>query len=256
MPIIWYLYFKLIIINNKLKIEALLEKFKHQGIFTTRDVRNFYAEEEPKIPNNTVNWRIYKLVQSGIISRVGRGKYIAGAQVEFKPFLGKKEISITDQLEKHFPFSDFSIWTTDAIQELYQHYSRVKFIIVEVDRDSVEAVFHFLKDNYSKVYLKPTQDMVENLLLHMKDVIVIQNLISQAPLQEIQKTTTVTLEKLLVDLFCEKNLFFYLQGSELQNIFQRAFEKYTINESKLLRYADRRKKKDEIREMIISIKRH
>ena len=98
--------------------------------------------------------------------------------------------------------------------------------------------------------------MVENYLLHMKDVIVIQNLISQAPLQEIQKTTTVTLKKLLVDLFCEKNLFFYLQGSELQNIFQRAFEKYTINESKLLRYADRRKKKDEIREMIISIKRH
>lgn len=195
-------------------------------------------------------------MQDGIISRVGRGKYMAGAPVEFKPFLGKKEVSIVNQLEKHFPFSDFSIWTTDAIQELYQHYSEVKFIIVETDRDSQEAIFNFLKDKYSNVYLKPSQDTVENYLLGIKGVIIVQNLISQSPLQEIQEKTTVTLEKLLVDLYCEKNLFFYMQGSELQNIFQRAFDKYTINESKLLRYADRRKKKDEIREMINSIKRH
>ena len=41
--------------------------------------------------------------------------------------------------------------------------------------------------------------------------------------------STVVVEKLLVDLYCEKDLFYFLQGQELVNIFGNAFDKYTIN---------------------------
>ena len=45
------------------------------------------------------------------------------------------------------------------------------------------------------------------------------------------------------DLFCEKVLFTAQQGAELATIFEEAFNKYTINQTKLFRYASRRSQK-------------
>ena len=51
---------------------------------------------------------------------------------------------------------------------------------------------------------------------------------------------------MLVDLYCDVDLFQFYQGKEKGTIFKEAFSKYTINKSKLLRYASRRGKKEEI----------
>ncbi len=50
----------------------------------------------------------------------------------------------------------------------------------------------------------------------------------------------------MVDIFCEELLFDAQQGSEMDRIFKEAFEKYAISESKMLRYASRRRKKQEL----------
>ncbi len=75
---------------------------------------------------------------------------------------------------------------------------------------------------------------------------VVQPLISESPTQEINGNTTVTIEKMLVDIFCDPIVFSAQQGSEMDQIFKEAFEKYTISESKMLRYASRRRKKTEL----------
>ena len=48
---------------------------------------------------------------------------------------------------------------------------------------------------------------------------------------------------MLVDIFCNDVFFAAQQGSEMNNIFKEAFEKYTLSENKMIRYADRRRKK-------------
>jgi len=45
-----------------------------------------------------------------------------------------------------------------------------------------------------------------------------------------------SLEKILIDLATDKE-FFPFQGNEIHSIYDSAFEKYTINESAMLRYA-------------------
>jgi hypothetical protein len=65
----------------------------------------------------------------------------------------------------------------------------------------------------------------------------------QTPLQKVDSIFTATLEKILVDLFCEDVLFLFYQGSELGNIYNEAFSTYSINEKSMLRYANRRKRK-------------
>lgn len=244
-----------IVIESKLNIKKLIQNFGHQQIITSEDVKNFYSMLEEKLSSTTINWRIHKLAQSGIISRVGRGKYVVGSSPSFKPIVGKKERSIAKAIKKQFPFIEFCLWRTEVISELSLHQSFTNFILVEVERESMESVFHFLKDKDGKVYFKPDKNIIENHLLELKDIVVVQNLTSEAPLQNVNNVPTVTLEKVLVDLVSTKDLFYYYKGYEMQRIFQQAFDKYIINESKLLRYADRRKKKAEVVKIINAISR-
>ncbi len=69
--------------------------------------------------------------------------------------------------------------------------------------------------------------------------IVIRHLVSQAPLLEVDGVRTAGLEKILVDLFCDAELFASFGGAELENIFREAFKTYPVN---LYRYAGRRRK--------------
>ena len=69
-------------------------------------------------------------------------------------------------------------------------------------------------------------------------------MVSEAPMQKANGVQTITIEKLLVDIFCVEIVFAAQQGGEMQTIFRNAFEKYSSNENKMLRYADRRSKKE------------
>ena len=72
---------------------------------------------------------------------------------------------------------------------------------------------------------------------------------SEAPLQNIRGVMTVTIEKLLVDAFSDME-FEFVHGMEIEHVFNNAFSRYSINITKLQRYADRKKKKDEILKLI------
>jgi hypothetical protein len=56
----------------------------------------------------------------------------------------------------------------------------------------------------------------------------------------------------LVDIFCDDVIFSAQQGAEKRTIFEEALAKYTINQSKMLRYADRRPKKEELNQFVKS----
>jgi len=58
-----------------------------------------------------------------------------------------------------------------------------------------------------------------------------------------------TLEKLLVDIQKDAD-FDYLQGAESLYMYQMAFDLYTINTQRLMRYAKRRGISQEIKELI------
>lgn len=83
-------------------------------------------------------------------------------------------------------------------------------------------------------------------MIDEKEPWIVKSLVSEAPTQLVNGIPTVTIEKLLVDIFCDPVIFNAQQGSEMNQIFSEAFEKYSISESKMLRYASRRRKKKEL----------
>ena len=120
---------------------------------------------------------------------------------------------------------------------------------METDRDSTETVFNFLKDESRDVYLRPDKEMIYRYVDMDNRVLFVKSLVSEAPLQKVSGVPMPTLEKLLVDILRDAD-FFYLQGSESERIIENAFNLYAVNRSRLFRYADRRKAKEELSSII------
>ncbi|WP_316928858.1 DUF6577 family protein [Nafulsella turpanensis] len=192
-----------------------------------------------------MNWRVHHLVNKGVIQRIGRGLFKIGKEVEFVPAAGRREIRIYNQLKRELPFLDSCVWNFDAIKEFTQHIPSVKLTIVEVERHSTESVFYLLRETHKQVFYKSQRDLRNGYFHNLENAILIRPLVTEAPLQETDKLTTITIEKMLVDIFSDED-FDFLRGFEMTHIFKNAFQAYTINQSKMLRYAFRKNKKEEL----------
>ncbi|MBK9736787.1 MAG: hypothetical protein IPO92_18230 [Saprospiraceae bacterium] len=124
---------------------------------------------------------------------------------------------------------------------------------METDKETTNSAFYFLRGIKKSVFIKPTNDILEKYIVNEKEIFVIKPLISEAPTQNIKEVETATIEKMLVDIFCDDVIFSAQQGAEKRTIFKEAFAKYTINQSKMLRYADRRRKKEELNQFVKTI---
>ena len=233
--------------------DTLSQYFKDRESFTTNDVLDFFAQMHPDIKRTTVNWRIYELVRQGLLKRIGRGMYVLGTANCFLPVLTKKQQNISARLKKQFPLITFCCWHTSALKEFFQHLAVYDFLLVEAEREAIDAVFHFVKETHKNTFKEPSREIIENFVLDGKDAVIVKSLVSEAPLQEADASTLPTIEKILVDLVADSEIFFFLQGHELLNIFESALGKYTVNTDRLLRYAKRRNKKEELQKILTQI---
>jgi hypothetical protein len=118
------------------------------------------------------------------------------------------------------------------------------YTLVEVERDAIENVFYLLRESRQHLFLDPSPQVLSLYASGQKETTIVKALVSEAPTQKVNGVQTVTVEKLLVDIFCDETVFASQQGGEMELIFREAFGRYTVHESRMLRYADRRRKKE------------
>ena len=115
-------------------------------------------------------------------------------------------------------------------------------LIVEVPKRMCETVRTTLKCRFPDVALiRNAYPMMEDL----HDFILVKPLVSEAPIYEESGIIVPELEKILVDHEADKE-YATMEETDIQKEFQRAFELYPVNRSRLLRYAGRKGKKEEI----------
>jgi hypothetical protein len=104
-----------------------------------------------------------------------------------------------------------------------------------------------VQENNKSTFLNPGKDVIRDYVVREKEAIILKPIISRSPTQTIKSEIEIaSLEKILVDIFCDKDIFISYQGSELKNIFSNAWKRYSINLSALLNYAGRRKRGEAI----------
>lgn len=231
--------------------DILKTYFSHKVTFDVADIFRFYSEQNPNITKATVNWRIYELVQSGVIQRVGRGIYRLGKSNLFQMELSSQIKKIVCGIKKDFPYTNFCVWELAVINLFTHNLINFNLLFVDVERDAVDAIYYNLKEKQKNVVnIRKTYDDISDLA----GSICIRPLVSHAPTEKQKDIPVASLEKMLVDWATDKE-FCSFQGNEIYSIYESAFEKYTLNESSMLRYAARKEKRAKIEEIINTIKR-
>ena len=233
--------------------KSLAKVFRNERTLTTREIMKRLKTFYPEAREGTLSARLHRLKDEGLLRNVSRGIYTLGTKNNFEPAISKELKSMFRRIKKQFPFIDsLCIWDTMWLNEFTIHQAFSSIVIVESERDTEHAVFEYVRSNYSPVFISPTPKEVDNYIIAARKSFVVKPIVSEAPLMMVNETSIPRLEKILVDLVSEEDLFIAFQGSELRAIFRTALSKYNMSLSTLRRYARRRGKVEEIEELIKS----
>jgi hypothetical protein len=235
--------------------KRLIEEFKGRKYFTREDIFDFYRYFEPDLKEGTFGWRIYDLKAKNIIRPLKRGLYVISQKPRFEPGISPELVKLAKRITDKFENAKHCIWETAWLNEFSQHQASKRIILIEIEKDFSESLYYELKDtSRSELYLNPDDKAIEFYIAESDYPVVIKKLVTRSPIasrtEKRIKFNTPLLEKILVDLFAEEKLFYYLQGSELIHIYANAISNYAINFTKLLSYAKRRDRERDIKQFM------
>lgn len=236
---------------NSFILEQFKRKLKGKAHFNREELFHFYQQHEPDLKETTFRWRLHDLKAKKLITALSRNSFSFTYKPIFEPLLNTGEQRLYGRIEKNFHGLRLCLWSTQMLTEFMLHLTNRTMTILEVEKDALEPVYHFLKDKeHRDVFLQPNRIETHKYVNDAKAPLIVLPLITKAPLQKTKKKTTTTLEKIIVDLFCEKDLFEAFQGSELTHIINTANSKYAIDLTRLMNYAERRRKQDALKKYL------
>ena len=206
------------------------------------DARSLYP-----MSKTVLNAYLAKMVSQGKLERKGRGIYSKRNNYLFSPEPCEKALDLYNSVREAFPFTEICIYEGLWISPLMHHLANNQAIYLEVEKVASEAVFHFIQNQNLTVFYRPDRAEMDKYVYLGSAPIIVKNLVSESPLLYVKGIKIPTLEKLLVDMYCDPD-FFYLQGGEYWRIMHNVHS-YVINTSKMFRYAARRNAAKAIKEI-------
>ena len=232
-------------------IEGFIKRFSRKSHFSKNDLLTYYLKSEPDLKDGTLRRRIALLKKRGIIHEVSRGIYSLQNKPLWIPAVENSVKSIYSKIAKHYIDINCCVWSTAWLNEFTNLQAFRHIIVIEAEKDVTQSVYEYLTDTGMKnLYFKPDRKEATYYLSNASQTHVVETLYTKSPLQLVKNTWVPRLEKILVDLFCDKDLFLAYQGSEMENIFRNAFKTYAVNNSMLLNYSRRRGREKELSDYI------
>ena len=225
--------------------EQYILDFSSSGnVFTGRDIYDAIGRDN--ISRQSINTILARMSAAGQIERVSRGKYSTPrAQNMFAPVLSSEATLLYNDIRVKYPFAAVCVYQGDWLSHLMHHMATNNAIYIEVERDVADVVFDYLRSQGKNAYYRPDKEIMYRYVDLSAQPYIVKILTTQSPLSKIGNVPVPTLEKLLVDLYCDKD-FNYLQGAEYYHIMNAAQNLYELNIPSMLRYASRRNVKEKI----------
>jgi predicted transcriptional regulator len=193
----------------------------------------------------TIDIRISELKKTGLINSPSRGVYSITEKVPYQPQISSQLKKLYNTLNKEFPYARFCVWDTKWLNEFMRHQPFHFYSVAEVEKDVLKSAFHRLSESYPKIFLDPDEAMFERYVSMVEYPLIVKQLVSESPTEQIQKVSVPKIEKLLVDMLTDESLF-AAQQSEIEFIYLSVFEKYAMNQAMMKRYAKRRNREVEL----------
>jgi len=227
-------------------IEELINSYGEVGLVTKENILTILKQKNPTTSEASLRKQIMLMTRKGLLQSVKQGVY----SLNIKPIYYFEPnvylININRIFTNKYPEISYCIWSSDSLQNFMVHQPFKKIIILEVEKEQLEPTFYLFSDLNFNVFIQPDAKAMERFVMGKENPIIIKPLIHKSPTLKMKNCTVPTIEKMLVDTFCDSVIFNIYQGSELQNIFNFSDKRVAINYSKMLSYAHERSRKPEL----------
>lgn len=228
-----------------------MEELHCRRSFSSEELIQQLSKDHADLSRITLCRRIRKMIQGGELIRAARDIYTfppEHSKPAYEPIYSSAAESLAEQIRTRYADMDFRISELAQLNEFVNHLFGRNTIYLAVEKDLIDFVFDDLKEEYPGMVLKrPT---AEEYFDYGRDgCIVLQRLLKETPMGKTQ-VWHISLEQVLVDIYCDKLLQQTIARLELAGIYETAFERYAVEEKKMLRYARRRNCEKEIQGFI------
>jgi len=230
--------------------EIIYEYALGHGRFSVRELVDFVSDKYDYSSSYIVK-QLQDLVAKGTMRRTCRGMYELNIAIKprFSAYPDNDIKSLYNHLKEQFPFVNFCIWNVRDLLPLMHDVPNVRMTIVYCDKVAVTAVSEAIVSITDRLVLPSPDEYVLENLAYGREVIVVNPLISRSPIVTLDGVPCPRLEKILVDILCDKELA-YVRGMESLYIYATALENYRLNIKTLKRYASRRNRDADVEELL------
>ena len=220
-----------------------------QGVFTRNDLLAAAQETGPFGAGRLRNL-IASLLENGRIARVGRGLYSAAADIPSRTWeasyspAGSEVVRI---LGEQFPLMEFRVWELSWLNDFLNHLAGRNIVFACIENDGCSFAFEELAAAMpGRVLLKPTPEEMSRY--GVDGGVAIVRLVSEAPKSPFDDHQAA-IEQIAVDMVGDKLVRSLLPRTDYPEALRSMCERYALDQRSLLRYARRRNKEDQIRDL-------
>lgn len=231
--------------------EEIEKNLEYGKIYSHNDLFKELQKIKHDVTDSTYNWAIRTLTSNGNINRLGYDAYTISNNLlkkEYYPSYSNVAKELIDKIDKAYPYVRFTVFETIIMNDFLNHLIAQNTIFIQVEKQSSIYIFRYLQEQgFQNVLYRPNKNDFD--LYWSKNVIVVTNLITEAPLR-LDNSHIITIEKMLVDMISDKLIFQTYSINEYASVIQQAENQYYVDKARLLRYARRRNKEKEIRKYL------
>jgi hypothetical protein len=238
--------------KNSELASKLKEHFANQSVITTKEITEVLVNAFPELSPSTISWRLNQLKKEKLIYQTGRGLYSFEFKPEYIPDFSLKAKRLYNRI-KPFCKGDLSMWDIQMLNDIGETNVNRHWTFLSTNKEELEPLFENMLDFSKQTFLQPDKEVISRYVMAHNEAVIITPLVSETPLYKSGEYITPTIEGLLVNVWLEHESYLQPIGFDIKTLYEQAFKKYSVNQSKLLRYAARRDKRNEINEFIKSI---
>ncbi len=231
--------------------EPTSKKLEAGQCYSHQELVGLLRDDYPHLRDSSYHWAICGMLKSGEIIRTARNVYMVPDGKEkriYCPIYSDLASKLISQIAEKYPTIQFTVFETGLMNVFLNHMVAQNTIFVQVEKEICIFVFRFLQENgYERLLYKPKK--ADYALYWKKDCIVVTDLISETPLSA-SAPHEICLEKMLVDMHCDKLISSTFSKSEYPQVLYQAMKTYRIETPKMMRYARRRGRESEIKHIL------
>jgi len=222
--------------------EKILEEFN--GQYCSTDTIVAFVEGVIKgALRKTIIWSINDLIRQGKAVRVGRGVYGFMPKKRFNPAMSEASKRVCSILQSKFKYLVVTVTDTSVLGQFMNLQPFSTLVVIEARKSATGAVLSALRKEGVDAYAKRDYAKLEQYVSSPHPFLIRPELSVNPNMTQYDNVRVSSLEKILVDLVCDDDIYGQYQGEELVNIYKNSTFDYAVNFSQVLKYGAARKKK-------------